>query len=256
MFRMDRSNGHNNRCSNRVFKVYAFCHHCSTVHEVPHRLGSTMLCLSNSSLSNTIHHSLVHHHPTEVNIKSTIFQGDNDIHDNDDSPTSNIVYEQREIIDINGVGRLYPFKISVSPKNKSTLFQQDTTWTCGPYTVVKVVQTILRLHFDEGIPFSGIRANQRLVNEDWLTLGNMKLDIQHTVTPVEGVSQVWNGVATDNDILSYIADTLLISFQDKKCLMELKTKYSDEPNKCWESFTWNITHPLLKKLKRRCVSKP
>ena len=48
-------------------------------------------------------------------------------------------YEQREIIDINGVGRLYPFKISVSPKNKSMLFQQDTTWTCGPYTVVKVV---------------------------------------------------------------------------------------------------------------------
>ena len=49
-------------------------------------------------------------------------------------------YEQRKIIDINGVGHLYPFKISVSPKNKSTLFQQDTTWTCGPYTVVKVVQ--------------------------------------------------------------------------------------------------------------------
>jgi hypothetical protein len=51
-------------------------------------------------------------------------------------------------------------------------------------------------------------------------LGNMKyFDIQHTVTlPVEGLSQVWLGVATDSDILSYIADTLLISFQDKKCL--------------------------------------
>ena len=121
-----------------------------------------------------------------------------------------------------------------------------------------IVQTILRLHFDKGIPFSGIRANQRLVNEDWLALGNMKsFDIQHTVTlPVDGVSQVWNRVATDNDILLYIADTLLISFQDKKCLMELKTKYSDEPNKCWKSFTWNIMHPILKKLKRRCVSKP
>jgi hypothetical protein len=48
-------------------------------------------------------------------------------------------YEQREIIDINRVGRLYPFKISMSPKNKSTLFQQDTSWiSCGPYTVVKV----------------------------------------------------------------------------------------------------------------------
>ena len=50
----------------------------------------------------------------------------------------NLQHEQREIIDINGVSRLYPFEISVSPKNKSTLFQQDTTWTCGPYTVVKV----------------------------------------------------------------------------------------------------------------------
>jgi hypothetical protein len=47
-------------------------------------------------------------------------------------------YEQREITDINGIGWLYPFKISMSPKYKSTLFQQDTTWTCGPYTVVKV----------------------------------------------------------------------------------------------------------------------
>ena len=59
--------------------------------------------------------------------------------------------------------------------------------------------------------------------------------IQHTVTiPAEGISQVWNRVATDNNILSYIADTLLISFQDKKCLMVLKTKYSDQPNKCWD----------------------
>ena len=47
-------------------------------------------------------------------------------------------YEQREIIDINGAGRLNPFKISMIPRNKSTLFQQDTTWTCDPYTVVKV----------------------------------------------------------------------------------------------------------------------
>ena len=31
-------------------------------------------------------------------------------------------HEQREIIDINGVGCLYPFKISMSPRNKSTLF--------------------------------------------------------------------------------------------------------------------------------------
>ena len=58
-----------------------------------------------------------------------------------------IQHEQRKIIDINGVGRLYPFKISVSPRNKSTLFQQDTTWTCGPYTVVKVGQFIQFLNY-------------------------------------------------------------------------------------------------------------
>ena len=91
MFRMDQRNGYNNQCSNHVFKLYAFCHHCSTVHEVHQRIGSTMMCLSNSSLSNTIHHSPAHHHPTAVNNESTIFQGDNDIHDNDNSSNSNDV---------------------------------------------------------------------------------------------------------------------------------------------------------------------
>ena len=89
MFRMDWGNVHNNQCSNHVFKVYAFCHHCSTVHEVPHRLGSTMLCLSNSSLSNTSKYNFAH--PVTINIESTIFQGDDDMHDNDDSPTSKVV---------------------------------------------------------------------------------------------------------------------------------------------------------------------
>ena len=91
MFRMDQSNGHNNRCSNCVFKVCAFCHHCSIVHEVPHILGSTMMCLSNSSLSNTNHHSPANHHPTGVNNNSTFYHGDNDVYDNDESSNSNIV---------------------------------------------------------------------------------------------------------------------------------------------------------------------
>ena len=91
MFRIDQSNGHNNPCSNRVFKVYAYCHHCSTVHEVPNKLGSTMLCLSISSLSNTSKHDFAHPHPTAVNNKSAFYHGIDDMHDNDDSPTSNDV---------------------------------------------------------------------------------------------------------------------------------------------------------------------
>ena len=72
MFRMDQCNGHNNQCSNCVFKVYAYYHHCSTVHKVPDRLDSTMLCLSTSSLSNTSHHSIAS--PTTINNESTIFK--------------------------------------------------------------------------------------------------------------------------------------------------------------------------------------
>ena len=61
------------------------------MHEVPHRLGSTMLCLSNSLLSSPSKKDSANHHPTAVNNESTIFQGDDDMHDNDDSPTSNDV---------------------------------------------------------------------------------------------------------------------------------------------------------------------
>ena len=49
------------------------------------------MCLSNSSLSNTMYQSLAHHHPTAVNNECNFFQGDDDMHDNDDSPTSNDV---------------------------------------------------------------------------------------------------------------------------------------------------------------------
>ena len=72
MFRMNWCNGYNNQCSNRVFKVYTYCCHCSTVHKVPNRLGSTMLCLYNSSLFNRSHCNLGH--PTTINNESTFFK--------------------------------------------------------------------------------------------------------------------------------------------------------------------------------------
>ena len=72
MFSMDWGNGHNNWCTNCVFKVYAYCHPCSTVHQVPNILGSTMLCLSNSSLSYTSHQNFAN--PTTIKNESTIFK--------------------------------------------------------------------------------------------------------------------------------------------------------------------------------------
>ena len=74
-----------------------------------------MMCLSNSSLSNTIHHSPAHHHPTAVNNESTIFQGDDDMHDNDDSPTSN---------DVDNDSNCLP---DSSYSNESSSFLKDST---------------------------------------------------------------------------------------------------------------------------------
>ena len=136
MFRMDRSNGHYNQCSNHVFKVYAFCHHCSTVHEVPHRLGSTMMCLSNSSLSNNIHHSLVHHHPTAVNNNSTFYNGDDDIQDNNNSPTSNIVDNDSNYLH------------HTSDSNESSSFLKDSSST----------------HVDSKVFFNGLNGRKFYYN--------------------------------------------------------------------------------------------
>ena len=129
MFRMDQSNGHNNQCSNRVFKVYAYCHHCSTVHKVPHRLGSTILRLSNSSLSNTSNHSFNHLHPITVNNKSTIFQGDDDMHDNNDSPTSNDDDNDSNCLrDSSDSNESFSFLNGTSTHGDSKVFFNGQTW--------------------------------------------------------------------------------------------------------------------------------
>ena len=87
------------------------------MHEAPHRLGSTMMCLSNSSLSNTSKQDFAHHHPTAVNNESTIFQADDDMHDNDDSPTSNDVDNDSNCLR------------DSSDSNESSSFFKDSTST-------------------------------------------------------------------------------------------------------------------------------
>jgi hypothetical protein len=122
---MDQSNGHNNPCSNHIFKVYAFCHHCSTVHEVPNRLGSTMMCLSNSSLSNIIHQSPAHYHPMGVNNKSTFYHGDNDMHDNNDMLDNNDSSNSKVVDNDSNCLR------DSSDNNESSSFIKDSSSTHG-----------------------------------------------------------------------------------------------------------------------------
>jgi hypothetical protein len=74
-----------------------------------------MMCLSNSSLSNTIHRNLVH--PTTVNNKSTIFQGDDDMYDSNYSSNSNYVDNDSNCL------------CDTSDSNESSSFLRDSSST-------------------------------------------------------------------------------------------------------------------------------
>ena len=76
-----------------------------------------MMCLSNSSLSNTIRHSIAN--PMTVNNESTIFQGDNDMHDNIDNSNSNDVDNDSNCLH------------HTSDCNESFSFLKDNTSTHG-----------------------------------------------------------------------------------------------------------------------------
>ena len=95
--------------------ISAFLWCMSTVHIVPNRIGSTMICLANSLVSKTSHHSFTHHHPMAVNNESTIFQYNDDMHDNNDSPNSNGVDN-----DSNGLH-------NTSDSNESSSFHNGTS---------------------------------------------------------------------------------------------------------------------------------
>ena len=76
-----------------------------------------MLCLSSSSLSSTSHHSFAN--PTTINNESTFYHGIDDMHDNDDSPTSNDVDNNSNYLH------------NTSDCNESSSFLKDSRSTHG-----------------------------------------------------------------------------------------------------------------------------
>ena len=126
---MHWGNGHDNQCFNHVFKVYNLCHHCSTMHKVPNRLGSTMMCLSDSSLSNTSHNSFAHHHPMAVNNESTNFYCDDDMHDNNDNSNSKVVDNDSNCLhDTSDSNKSYSFLKGSNTHEDSKVFINALSW--------------------------------------------------------------------------------------------------------------------------------
>jgi hypothetical protein len=94
------------------------------VHEAPNKLGSTMLYLSNSSISNTSHQSPAH--PTAINNASMIFQGDDDMHDNDNNSICNVVDNDSNCLpDTSDSNESSSFLKGTSTHDDSNVFLRD-----------------------------------------------------------------------------------------------------------------------------------
>jgi hypothetical protein len=110
-----------------------------------------------------------------------------------------------------------PFVVILNDEQKSNIYQQ-LNWTCPATTVVKVVESLIRLHLFDDVEFVGDRANQRMIDEHWNSLGGQvaKKKTSH--------QRVWEGSRLDKGdsaILDYCLTTLVRSFQDGLAMKEL-----------------------------------
>ena len=62
-----------------------------------------------------------------------------------------------------------PLQIIMATEHDSMLFQpeNDNGWSCGPFTIVKILETLLQLERNGKTKFLGNRAQFRLETESW-----------------------------------------------------------------------------------------
>jgi hypothetical protein len=119
-----------------------------------------------------------------------------------------------------GVNFFLPYKVRINHKGGSLLIQEQG-WTCGPVTIVKLVETLFRLHVEFDVKFLGPRAKVRIDHDGWNTLGSAVADLPllHGA-PFDAWNPKKNGL-TDKDVLAYVNKTLLTSFLDGLAFKEL-----------------------------------
>ena len=127
----------------------------------------------------------------------------------------------------------------------SMLFQpeDDSGWSCGPFTIVKVLETLLQLERNGKTKFLGNRAQYRLETASWKVLKRQVVATDRTDDFLSVTSdpltkstyfhlgKVWPQVTTTNiredmfqleiTVLQFCIDKLLSSFLDLKMLNEV-----------------------------------
>ena len=67
----------------------------------------------------------------------------------------------------------FPYRVAVNCRDRTrdSGLTQVEDYTRGPLTVVKFVDALFRLSLRANVKFTGPRAKQRIVDEEWNTLG-------------------------------------------------------------------------------------
>jgi hypothetical protein len=148
------------------------------------------------------------------------------------------------------------FWVCMEEDNESSMtrgrVRQEVGWTCGPTTIVKVMQVLLTLHYKKNCIFTGPRWRERLEKDGWNKLGDAVCS-PHILETASDAFVVWDNYydASDAAILDYCCDTLLKSGIDGKTVKELyqrppdcAVKVDGDPEE-EKFFYWDVKHPVV-----------
>jgi hypothetical protein len=148
------------------------------------------------------------------------------------------------------------FLVRMEEDNECSLtrgrIRQQVGWTCGPTTIVKVMQTLLTLHHKRNCLFDGPRWRERLERDGWNRLGTAVCS-PRVLEAAMDTFVVWDKYydANDDAILDYCCDTLLSSGMDGKAVKELFQRPPDSAVKVDGNppedsfFYWDVNHPVV-----------
>ena len=113
------------------------------------------------------------------------------------------------------------FRIVLNNPAKSNIYWRQGHWMSAPATVVKFVETLIRLSTCHHVVFQGHRSTERLLQDQWNQLGSIKCDT-HRLRNQRQNSIVWDLEAftnkSDDVIFEYVTGKLIDSFLSQNCI--------------------------------------
>ena len=133
----------------------------------------------------------------------------------------------------------------MATEHDSMLFQpeDDSGWSCGPFTIVKVLETLLQLERNGKTKFLGKWAHFRLETESWKALKRQVVATEDRTDDLLSITSdpptkstyfhlgiVWPQVTTNSredmfqleiTVLQFCIDKILTSYLDLKMLNEV-----------------------------------